>query len=425
MPQLAVHRPLPFLFLLAFATAPLAATAQTFSVLHAFTGGVDGATPAGVILDPAGNLYGTAESGGTGSCPSSPPGCGTIFELKKHNGSYTFNPLYSFQGGMDGVTPVQPPALGPDGTLYGTTFQGGDTCESPGCGVVFHAEPSPTPQRTPLLKFQESVLYSFSGGSDGGSPKSTLIFDRAGNMYGTTSSGGEHNGGTVFELSPAGGGTYTKTVLYNFCSIGEPPCADGLTPVGGLIFDAVGNLYGTTEAGGARNEGMVFKLSPSGAGWTEQILYSFQGIADGVGGNGVVMDSGGFLYGNTYQGGENGSGSTVYVLIPNGGNWTYSLLYAAPFGAVSSSTVTLDVNGNLYESLSRGGTFGYGQILELVRSSNWTPIDLHDFTGGSDGLNPYGAVVLDSSGNLYGTDTSGGSPDCGGFGCGVAWEITP
>ena len=403
----------------------------TFSVLHTFTGGVDGGQPwAGMILDPAGNLYGTAAAGGTGSCSYlGATGCGTIFQLKRHNSSYTFNPLYSFHGGPDGEFSARPLTLGPDGTYYGTTTGGGEgTCSfygTSGCGVVFNAGPAAQPPRTPLLQFRENVLYRFTGGSDGGNPFSTVIFDQAGNMYGTTSSGGTYGFGSVFELSPAGGGAYTETVLYSFAG-GN----DGANPYDGVVFDTAGNLYGTTLYGGGSMVcqlgcGTVFKLSPAAGGnWTEAVLYRFQGATDGqYPAAGVAIDSAGHLYGNTNQPGtgQGGSGGgTVYELTPNGSNWTYNLLYTVPSnGGFGYGRVVLDSNGSVYEALQGGGAFGYGQVLELTQGS-WIYSDLYDFTNGSDGEEPYGGVTVDSSGNVYGTTLTGGSKRYG-----VVWEITP
>ena len=417
--------PLFLIFLFLFVTlAAQPATAQALSVLYTFTGGADGASPLEMIMDAAGNLYGVTLSGGTGSCSiEGIAGCGTIFELKKHNSSYTFNSLYSFQGGTDGEAPQRPLTLGPNGTYYGTTFGGGEgTCNYEGileCGVVFNAGANPTPPRTPLLKFRENVLYRFSGGSDGANPVSTVVFDKAGNIYGTTSSGGEYGHGSVFELSPARGGTYTETVLYSFCPVQPPFCPDGAGPDDGVIFDNAGNLYGTTVSGGSYGNGAVFELSPSGVGWTESLLHSFEGENDGrTPESGLAMDTAGNLYGNTSFGGSGGNGGgTVYELGLNG----FNVLYSLASGYYSAADrVTLDSSGNLYETVALGGFWGCGQVLELANTGgNWTYIDLWDFTGSNDGCNPSGSVVLDSSGNLYGTAEGGNN------GYGVVWEITP
>jgi hypothetical protein len=429
MSRLVLRDLLSAFILLMFAIASVLATAQTFTVLHTFTGGADGGAPyAGMIIGSGGNLYGTTLVGGTGSCSGvrGSTGCGTIFEVKKHNNSWIFNPLYSFQGATDGAFPSYPLTLGPNGTYYGTTPQGGEgSCNiigSPGCGTVFNAGPDPTPPRTPLPEFRESALYRFTGGSDGASPYSTVIFDQAGNIYGTTAFGGANRVGTVFELSSAGGGNYTETVLYNFTG-----GSDGASPYDGLILDSLGNLYGTTASGGTDGYGVVFELSPVGGDhYTETVLYGFTGGNDGATPYaGVAMDSAGNLYGNTTYRGA-GNGGTVYELIPNGGNWSFNLLYSAPANGNAFDRVTLDSSGNLYETIVMAGAFGYGQALELARSgSNWTFIDLHDFTNGSDGAYPVGGLLIDSSGNVYGTASAGPGTGCGGSGCGVVWEIIP
>jgi len=406
----------------------------TFAVLHSFTGGADGAQPwAGLVIDAPGNLYGTAAAGGTGSCSYlGATGCGTIFQLKKHNSSYVFNPLYSFQGGDDGEFPARPLSIGPNGTFYGTATGGGEgTCSFygvSGCGVVFNAGPTPQPPRTPLLHFLESALYRFSGSSDGGNPFSAVIFDQSGNIYGTTSAGGAYGLGTVFELSPAGGGTYTQTVLYSFAG-----GMDGANPYDGVVFDTAGNLYGTTVYGGGSTVcqsgcGTVFQLSPAGgAGWTEQVLYRFQGATDGqYPAAGVAIDGAGNLYGNTNTAGTGQGGlggNNVYQLAPSGNNWTYNLLYTAPYNAgFGYGRVVLDSTGNLYEAIEAGGAFGHGQVLQLAHGS-WIYTDLYDFTDGADGASPYASVTVDSSGIVYGTTLIGGM-GCRN-GCGVVWSITP
>jgi len=399
----------------------------TFTVLHTFTGGADGGQPwAGVILDPAGNLYGTAAAGGTGSCSYlGATGCGTIYQLKKHSSSYTFNPLYSFRGGTDGKFSARPLTMGPNGTYYGTTTGGGEgSCSFYGvseCGVVFNAGPAAQPPRTPLLQFREDVLYRFTGGSDGGNPFSTVVFDQAGNMYGTTS-GGSDGLGTVFELSPGG----AETVLYSF--VGGN---DGANPYDGVVFDSAGNLYGTTVYGGGSAVcqtgcGTVFKLSPAGGGWTETVIYRFQGKSDGQYPTAsVAIDTAGNLYGNTNQPqtGQGGNGaSTIYELTPNGSNWSYNRLFVTG-GGFGYGRVALDSSGNVYEAIEAGGVFGHGQVLQLAHGSG-IYTDLYDFTDGADGANPYGGVTVDANGNVYGTALIGGGTGCDGA-CGVVWEITP
>jgi uncharacterized repeat protein (TIGR03803 family) len=411
------------------------AQAQTFTVLHNFSTGSNGSNPfAGLTINGTGNLlYGTTGAGGTGTCSNDGlTGCGTIFKLQKIGSGWTFDPLYSFQGGTDGEFPVRPMTIGPNSTLYGATLGGGEgTCTydgDSGCGIVFNTGPPPTPPITPLQKWNEKVLYRFTGEGDGGVAFSTVIFDAAGNMYGTTVYGGTNGLGTVFKLTPSGGGNYTESVLYSFAG-----GSDAANPLDGLIFDTAGNLYGATATGGGSATctngcGTVFELSPSGSGWTEKVLYKFQGPSDGENPNaGVVMDTPGNLYGNTWQGGP-GGGGTVFELSPSGSNYIFTLLYSVPVSGFAVGRVARDSSGNLYEALQNGGANNDGQIFELTPSNgNWIFTDLHDFTGGSDGSNPIGGVVLDSSGNIYGTSLFGGSNTCGNgaYGCGNVWEITP
>jgi uncharacterized repeat protein (TIGR03803 family) len=407
----------------------------TFAVLHNFTGGLDGANPwAGLTPDASGNFYGIAAGGGTGSCTFyGQSGCGTAFRLKHTNGAWTFGPLYSFEGGMDGEFPIRAVTIGSNGSVYAATAGGGEgSCtfdsESNGCGTVVNLTPLPTFAKTPLTPWLEKLLYRFAGQPDGGVATTTLIFDHNGNLYGTSDHGGTSNDGAVFELSPSGGGNYTETILYSFLG-----GTDGSHPLDGLISDSAGNLYGTTVYGGSTTAcsgngcGTVFELSPNGSGWTEKILYPFQGTSDGENpDSGVVMDTAGNLYGNTFQGGANGGG-TVWELSPNGSSWTLTTIYTVPTAhGEAVGRVTRDSSGNLYQLLQAGGAFNDGQVFELSPSNgSWIYTDLYDFTGGTDGSEPLGSVVLDSSGNMYGTAWGGGAHPCGGgYGCGVVWELT-
>ena len=299
---------------------------------------------------------------------------------------------------------------------------------STGCGIAFNLTPGPTFPKTPFTPWDEKILYRFTGAGDGGSPFTTLLFDSSGNMYGTTVFGGTSNLGTVFKLTSTGGGNYTESAIYSFAG-----GMDGENPYDGLIADTAGNYYGTTANGGGSTNcsagcGTVFELSPNGSGWTEKILYRFQGPTDGENPNaGLVMDSAGNLYGNTWQGGP-GGGGTVYKLTNSGGNWTETTIYSVPNAGYAVGRLVKDSAGNLYNALQGGGGFGEGQIFELMPSNgNWNYVDLYDFTGGTDGANAIGGVVVDSSGNIYGTATFGGANTCGSgaYGCGTAWKITP
>ena len=413
--------------LIAVASQP--SQAQTFKVLHTFTGGADGTSPfAGLTLDKAGNLYGTTNGGGAGYA-----GYGTAYQLKHKGAGWTFNPLYSFKGsgnGGDGANPQARVIFGPNGTLYGTTSAGGGG----NWGTVFNLRPSASACKSALCPWTETVLYAFGAGFDEKDPGyGDLLFDQAGNIYGTTLAGGNPNGGVVYELTPSGGG-WTKTVLHEFSYAG----GDGVDPYNGVIFDNAGNLYGTTGYGGSaacyEGCGVVYKLTPSGSGWIENVLYGFQGGNDGAHPYaGLILDPSGNLYGATVWGGSGGSG-TVFMLTPSGSAWKYTLIYSFTGGSCGNAgrgpwgTLVMDGAGNLYGTTYCDGAYNFGNVWELSPSNGgWTYTSLHDFTGGSDGGNPVSNVVFDTSGNLYGTASTGGATGgkCGNVGCGVVWEITP
>lgn len=370
--------------------------AQTLAVLHSFTGGADGRNPeGGVILDRAGNPYGTAYAQGTGFF-------GTAFRLAPRGSGWIFTSLYSSESGADGANPDGPLTFGPNGALYGTTFDGGVANQ----GTVFVLRPPSHLVANILGGWTDAVLYAFQGGNDGANPRNaTLMFDRAGNIYGTTTFGGAHGKGTVFELTQSQG-TWTESILYSF-SAG----ADGGYPGGGVIFDSAGNLYGSTQGGG-QGFGIVYKLTPSGSGWIETVLYTFTGQDDGREPMGeLLFDQAGNLYGGTY--GADGTG-TAFQLSPSGGNWVFNLLHNFN-GLGPVGTMAMDSAGRLY-----GATY-YSAFKLTPSGGGWTYNDLHDFTGGqNDGSVPAGPVTLDGSGNLYGTTYYGGTHDLG-----VVYEITP
>ncbi len=380
------------------------APAQTFNVLHSFNG-LDGRQPyAGVTLDRGGNLYGTAYYGGTGA--------GTVYKLTHQGSGWTLNVLSSFAGG--GANPYAGVIVGPNGTLYGTTSK---TSVDGGNGTVFNLSPPPTVCKTSLCPWTEALLYTFAGPPDGYGPGlGDVTFDPAGNMYGTTYSGG-NDYGIVYELKPSGG-SWTENVIQSF------GYGDGAYPYSRVILDSAGNLYGTTWGGGANGDGTVFELTFSGSGWTDAVLYSFQTASDG--GNpyaGLIFDSSGNLYGATSSGGS-GGGGTVFKLTPsNNGTWTYSLIYSFT-GANDcgpQNSLVMDQAGHLYGTTYCDGANSLGNVFKLTPSGNgWTYTSLHDFTGGSDGEIPFCSVAFDASGNLYGTAVTGGAQ-----GAGTVWEITP
>jgi uncharacterized repeat protein (TIGR03803 family) len=284
----------------------------------------------------------------------------------------------------------------------------------------------------------EAVLYNFcqmSNCADGGGPNGPLVFDAAGNLYGTTTYGGAapNGGGTVFELSPSQG-SWTETVLYSFCS--QPSCADGQTPEGALIFDSQGNLYGTTYSGGAYGYGTVFELSPSRSGWSETVLYSFcsagwpckdasgQAYSDVWPVSGVAMDKFGDLFGRA------GWGST-FELTPSGGGWTKSDLYF--IGDTDPAGVALDSAGDVYGVAEQGalGPNPGGYVFELSKVGDWSASVLFGFPKNvkgkfADGYNPDTTPVFDKAGNLYGTTQYNGiSVNGGNVVGGTAYRLTP
>jgi len=382
---------------------PHAAQAQTFSVLHTFTGAADGGVPyAGLTFDSPGILVGTTSiGGGSHACPD---GCGVVYQLKKRNSSWILSPLYNFNG-IDGATPLAG-VTDVNGVLYGTTFKGG----SAGKGTVYRLRPQPTPCKTVICYWNETVLHSFNVRPDDGTEPGygNVTLDRAGNVYGTTSAGGTEDYGTVWKLAPSGGG-WTESILYNFLDQN-----DGFAPFSGVIFDASGNLYGTTWGGGGTlGIGTVYQLVPQSGSWLENILVSFQSGGPGRPFGTLTMDSSGNLYGTAITG-------EVFKLSPVNGGWTYSVV--SEFNCGLQAGVTLGPDGNLYGVCTQFD----GWVFRLPPDCNQTcvPTNLHNFDF-TDGSLPFGPVVFDDSGNLYGTTANGGftGTHCGTAGCGTAWEI--
>jgi uncharacterized repeat protein (TIGR03803 family) len=389
--------------------------AQTFTVIRTFTGGGDGAHPFSTLtLDPGGNLYGTTTWGGPNNC-SPPYECGTVFKLTHRNSAWVLQTLYTFDPttGSDGYAPAGQLARDPSGLLYGTTQSGGPRGE----GTVFEVRPSPTRPVSVVAPWLETRIHDFDF-NDGEEPIGDLLLDSAGNLYGTTCFGGLYALGTVYKLTPFHGG-WSYAVLYNFTGGNDGGC-----PHAGVVLDAAGNLYGTASQGGSYGDGAVYQVTPSGS---ETVLYNFTGGNDGsLPYSGVIFDRSGNLYGATTFGGSGGSG-VVFELSPGSGGWSYTEIYPLPGGGWGSyERLVMDGNGNLYGTMYKGSSSGYGAVFKLTASNGgWTYTSLHDFTDGDDGANPYGGLVLDSNGNLYGTAAYGGSLACSIGGCGVVFEITP
>jgi uncharacterized repeat protein (TIGR03803 family) len=371
-----------------FELQPLAKGKWGQKVLHSFpANAIDGALPNGVILDAAGDLYGTTNGGGLAGPLCNPFGCGTLFELTPGSGGeWTESILYSFcsaSGCEDGAGPAGNLILDAAGNLYGSTADGGSTtnehCRRTGCGIVFEIEKQSDGTWT------EKVLHRFSF-VDGGIPFGSLVFDAKGNLYGTTNAGGAYELGTVFELTHNANGSWTESVLYSFNT------TDGRSPLAGLIFDDAGNLYGTTYEGGTGAAcvytygcGTVFELSPGPNGsWTEQVLYNFCGTDTGICQDGanpwgsLILERSGSLLGTTYIGGTYGTSGTIFRLTRRNGTWSESVVHN--FG--------VEVN---------------------------------------DGANPQTGLTVDSStGIFYGTTAGGGdSTNCnGGQGCGTVYAFS-
>lgn len=374
--------------------APLdSASAAHFQVLHSFAGAGEGANSfAGLIMDAAGNFYGTASEGGGNGCDGF--GCGTVFKMAP-DGTETV--LYTFTGGADGAIPYGDLIQDKAGYFYSTT-QGGGTF---GKGTVFKLAADGT----------ETVLYSFTGGNDGADPRAGLVADNAGNLYGTAGFGGTGGGGVVFKLAPGG----TETVLYSFCM--QQNCADGSRPYAGLIQDRAGNLYSTTYSGGGTGCngsgcGTVYEVAANG---TETVLYSFQGGNDGQFPSAfLIKDRAGNFYSTTAGGGTSGFG-TVFKLAPGG---TETVLYSfqgGSDGAGPYAALKMDRLGNLYgTTTSRGGACNCGTVFKLAPSG--TETTLHSFSG-SDGAGPAARLTL-HDGRFYSTTAYGGA-----YGYGTVFSV--
>jgi uncharacterized repeat protein (TIGR03803 family) len=371
-------------------------SAQTEQTLYSFTGAADGANPlSSLVMDSAGNLYGTAWLGGA-------YGAGDVFELSPSTGGgWTESVLYSFTGGADGANPFTADLIfDKAGNLYGTTTGGG----AQGLGVVFELTPT-------SAGWTETVLHSFAGGIDGQNPYAGLVIDPFGSLYGTTYGGGAYGVGTVFQVKRGSGGQWTEKVIHTF------DVKTGSDPVGGLVFDSKGDLFGTTQGGGAYKVGVVFALLYSGKDvWTARAIHNFTGGSDGgyPYAERLIFDKAGNLYGTTQGGGVNNWG-VVFKLFQSSKGWKEQLLYQF------NGAVVMDGNGNLYGTCANGNmTTTVGSVFKLTPAGGgkYTETDLHLFTK-VDGEFPYAALLRDKAENLYGTTDLGGAS-----GMGVVFEVS-
>jgi uncharacterized repeat protein (TIGR03803 family) len=388
------------------------AQAQSFTVLHTFTGQGDGYQPYSTLaMDNAGNLYGTTSEVGHGA--------GTVFQFKRAGSSWILKTLYSFSG-PDGAIPYGGVVFGPDGALYGITAQGGSDNE----GTLYRLTPQASLCKSFSCPWNLTTLHSFAG-LDGRLPYVVApVFDAAGNLYGTTGLGGANGEGAIFQAVRSGG-TWTESVIHSMDDFTE-----GAYPPSSVVADRAGNLYGVVE-NSPTGFGAVFELNAS-TGWTLSILYNFTERSGGAAPIGsLIVDAAGNLYGTTSSCASS-CGGTVFELSPVVNGWTFATLYSftGPANGGPAGPLTMDASGNLYGTAVAAGANGYGSVFKLTHTqSGWTYTSLHDFDR-SDGAGPYGGVVLDSSGNIYGTAAYGGANggNCtgpGGVGCGVIFEITP
>jgi len=384
----------------------------------------NGQWPSGpLVADAAGSLYGTTQLGGTFDE-------GVVFKLTPTaTGGWRNTVLYNFgTNTQDGGGSLGGLAFDSKGNLYGTSVGGG----SSGAGTVFEISRS-------SLGWTETIIYNFTGKRDGRSPDAGLVIDAHGNLYGTTSQGGgvkcaiRIGCGTVYKLSHGSTG-WTIRNLHSFLGTDSSTNTfDGAIPLGALVFDSAGNLYGTTPAGGLYNYGTVFELSPSSNGFTYSSIYSFGGYStDGAfPSSSLTLDAAGNLYGTTWENVQGPLNGSVFELSPSGGTWTETLLYTFLGGTDGSqplSPVTLDSAGNLYGTTSQGGdtnncyqgSCGTVFIMEPNVGGGWTEAVLYHFTGGSDGSTPVAGLFNDGSGNFFGTAQRGGVNSDG-----TVFEITP
>ncbi|HEX3820353.1 MAG TPA: choice-of-anchor tandem repeat GloVer-containing protein [Candidatus Sulfotelmatobacter sp.] len=400
------HRSIQTLLSAVMFVATAAWAANTTKLIYSFGGATDGEyTDTELVMDSAGNLYGTSVQGGTF-------GGGTVFQVTP-TGVHTV--LYNFTGGADGGEPYKGVTLDAKGNLYGTAVTGGGGgCEG-GCGVVFKLAKTGS-------SWTQSVIHQFTGGTDGSGPGSPVAFDEQGNIYGTTPTGGANGVGVVYQLKPGGGG-WTLKVIHAFTG-----GTDGSGGSAGRFFiDTAGNLFNVCTTGGAHGFGVVYEISPSTEKWKFTTLYAFKDQPDGASPyGGVVFDKAGNIYGTTYYAGAHDLGS-IYKLTRNGAGWTESVLYSfkgGMDGASPISSLVADSAGNFYGTTSEGGatTCGCGVIYKLAKgaSSKWTESVVYRFPGEPSPGFAYNGMIKGMAGSFYGATVHGGNGNDG-----AVYQFTP
>jgi hypothetical protein len=439
------------------ATVSTAEASWKEKVLYSFQGGTDGATPAGgVVFDVAGNLYGATTDGGGANCRG-PFQCGTVYQLRppvKQGDPWTETVLHVFKGsdGNDGASPFGGLIMDAAGNLYGTTgYDGSGNCilfgSRVGCGIVYELSP-------PAQKggdWTETVLYNFQGNEDGQLPIGDLVFDKQGNLYGATQYGGgfgscnapfDQHCGTIFKLNPpkTKGGKWIEKVLYGFKG-----GTDGANPNGGLVLDSKGAIYGTTAIGGdlqgecnPNGCGVVFKLTQpvtKGGRWTEKMLHRFNGQDGATPAAGVVFGGNGDLYGTASAGATSGNGSVFELAPPTGGigPWEETVLHRFSDendGASPAAGVVFDAHGNLYGTTNIATSqSARGNVFQMrppsQKGGKWSFSVIYTFKVIPDGERP-GSDLVFKAGSLYGTTQDGGSgTTCSFYGCGTVFEVSP
>ena len=342
-------------------------------------------------------------------------GGGTVWELSPSGGGWTHTVLYSFTGGADGGEPYKGVTLDAAGNLYGTAVTGGGgSCEG-GCGVAYKLSNNGG-------TWTQSVIHAFTGGDDGSGPGARLTVDDNGNAYGMAPTGGANGAGTIYKIHPGKDGKWTLTVIHAFTG-----GADGVGGSAGAMVFHGKHLYGAATAGGVNGDGLVYELTPAKTGeWGFKVIYSFKGESDGAFPyGGLTFDTLGNLYGTTYYDGEHEVG-TAYELMPrHSGEWKEKVLYSfkgGNDGASSIGNLVLDNTGNLYGTTSEGGAGGRGVIFQLKpgRHGAWKESVVHSFMGPPDGSFAYNGMVGDSAGNFYGATVHGGADDEGAI-----YKFTP
>ncbi len=386
-------------------------------VLYYFYQNENGGRPrGGLAVGPFGSLFGTTSRGGRSGCPSKRGSCGTVYIMANTDSGYIQFVLYRFcqvRGCADGALPYADVTFDKRGAMYGTTYEGGANNE----GVVFKLK------RGKRGSYKESVLYGFcsqAGCADGSNPRSNLILDSSGAIYGTTLYGGSKNGGVVFKLTPSSSG-YTESVLHEFTG------ADGLYPEAGVVADAGGALYGTTASGGGSGCdtgcGVVFKLTPKGSQYTETVLHEFEGGDDGTDPYaGLLLDKQGNLFGVTAEGGGTGcygNGCGVVFELKNVGTaYTESVLHAfgGTDGSAPDAALVFGKHGGLYGTTSSGGLYREGTVFAMnPANSSYGFRSLYSFcklAKCADGEMPFGGVVRYGT-SIYGTTWQGGHKGAG------------